>query len=110
MRIVTALRAVSRDEESMSEHTGHQPFDVVRQRVGAALDKRQGLNAAEERDRAARAYAEFDFRMLPGGVHDVKHVVDDFFVDVDFAAFVLKRDDISRREHRFHRGFCDCRW
>ena len=61
------------------------------------MDKSKGLNAAEERDRSARAYAELDFRMLPGGVHDMKDVVDDFFIDVDFAAVVLKRDDISRR-------------
>ena len=56
--------AGSRDDESMSEHAGHQPLDVVRQSVGAAFDESQGLNAAEERDGAARTHAEFDIRML----------------------------------------------
>src|SRR5687768_9757166 len=59
VRVGADLRAAAGEEQPVPKHAGDEAFDVVGDRVGTAVDERHRLDAAEQRDGAARADAEF---------------------------------------------------
>ena len=75
--------------EAVFEDRVYQLFHIIRNDETAALEQSEGLGGPEQSGSAARADAEFDFRVLTGAIHDLNHVVDEWFGNVNLTAFVL---------------------
>src|SRR5438876_12169133 len=96
----TRAPARARQGEAVLEYRVRQPLDVIRQNEATPLNHCQRLYGSKERGSAAWADSEFDFWMVSRPVDDLDHVIDDGVVDVNFAALLLKRQNLFRVQDR----------